>query len=495
METWVAFVGYCAIAIWVGVRAGRRGDVAAGADFWTAGRNLSGFEVGVSLSAGFLSVSWSCVYAVQLFYWYGLSAIWLMTVPWLVALLGIYWLTRRYHSLDAFSQPEMVARRFGHAARAVVASALAFVFLVWAGAEIYVAANLLAPQLGVERWILIVAIATVVGIYSVAGGFRAVVDTDKLQYAVVTLYILAMAWLAQRGLVAAGTSGAGVGGDVGGAPLLLQLPLTGAKSHLPWHHMLGGGLAMVLLTFVAYLPGWLFETDLWIRVQAARDARAARQGVIFAAANSVLFVGLLPAFIGISALALFPMENGQFPAAIGTEADGIFAALVTSFSPGWLAPLVAMGLVAAAMSTIDTCANVVALSVAYDLLQAHRRPTPEARRLARVATLGAVGGAALFALGTESLWDVFYLSSGVLTTAVAFPVAAVFLPWATGRMVTWSATAGFTGTAGAYFLEVYGPLTGLEPAWLAGSGLGFILWGAAAALVGALAGSWQPPAP
>lgn len=95
-----------------------------------------------------------------------------------------------------------------------------------------------------------------------------------------------------------------------------------------------------------------------------------------------------------------------------------------------------------------------------------------------------MAAAYLFALNTESLWDIFYLSSGVLTTAVAFPVAAVFLPRANPRGVLWSSAAGLGGIILAYFLEVHGPLAAWEPAWLADSGLGFIIWGILAAVAG-----------
>lgn len=71
--TWIAFILYAAAAIALGWSAYRRGG--APADFWTAKRRLDGFSVGLSLSAGFMSVSWSCVYAVQLFYWFGLGGI------------------------------------------------------------------------------------------------------------------------------------------------------------------------------------------------------------------------------------------------------------------------------------------------------------------------------------------------------------------------------------------------------------------------------------
>ncbi len=469
----LAFILFAGAAIALGWRVYRRsrgssGSDGAGNDFWMAGRELDGWSVGLSMSAGFMSVSWSCVYAVQLFYWYGLGALWLITVPWLLSLTGIYLLAGRYHGLAAFSQPEMVGHRFGVQGRRTVAVALGLVFLVWGGAEIYVAATLLSPGMGLSPEAMIVLISVVVGVYATLGGFRAVVATDKLQYALVALYILTMGWLAAKGLGSLGK----------GLPSALA---TGTKSAVGWPHLFSPGLALIALTFLAYLPGWLFETDLWLRVQAARNAGAARKGVAVAGLNALVFVGILPLFIGVAALALFPVEGGIYPAAVGREGDAIFAALVTAFAPGWVTVLVSVGLVAAAMSTIDTAANVMALGVSYDLLEDRR---DAGGRGPQLATAGAVLAAALFALNIESLWDLFYLSSGVLTTAVAFPVAAVFLPWANARGVRWSALAGLVGIMLAYVLETRGSLTGWEPGWLAESGLGFILWGLLSAAVG-----------
>jgi SSS family solute:Na+ symporter len=368
----------------------------------------------------------------------------------------------------------MVGQRFGAGARRIIALALAFVFLVWGGAEIYVAASLLAPGLGIARSSAILGIGLVVAIYATLGGFRAVVATDKLQYAIVALYVLAMAWLAFRGLRREGT-------------MVPEPTLQGLHSGRPWTDLFAPGAAIIVLTFVAYIPGWVFETDLWVRVQAARSDRAARRGVLLAGVNALFFVGLLPLAIGVAALALFPLEGGASPAAVGVEGDAIFAALVERYAPTWLEVLVAMGLVAAAMSTIDTCANVMALAIGYDLFELHRRRN--GARASRWVTAGALAAACVFALNTESLWDIFYLSGGVLSTAVAFPVAAVFLPWASARGVRFSALAGLVGTGLAYALESRGALAGIEPEWLAGSGLGFVLWGLGAAAVGYLSGA------
>lgn len=471
LVAWLALAGYAVAAVGLGWAAHRRRD--AGAAYWTASRQLSAASVGLSISAGFMSISWSCVFAVQLFYWYGLGAAWLITIPWLAALAGIYALSGRYRSLPAFSQPEMVGERFGHGAKRIVALALVFVFLVWGGAEIYVAANLLAPGLGVSTPTMVLVIAVIVGLYATLGGFRGVVSTDKLQYSLVALYIGVMAWLAFVGLRASGLGS-------------LATALEGARSSAPWTDLFAPGLGIIALTFVAYLPGWLFETDLWLRVQAARDRAAARRGVLLAGINALLFVGLLPLFIGVAALSIFPMEAAGFPAEIGNEGDAIFAALVQRFAPAWLEALVGIGLAAAAMSTIDTCANVMALSIAYDIWGVHE--SPGSARRSQVVTAASIAAAAVFALRTESLWDMFYLSSGILTTTVAFPVAAVLLPWVTRRMVVASATSGFAATFIFYFLESRGMLDGIQPAWLTDSGLGYILWGGAAAALGAIAG-------
>ena len=84
MMTWIVFISYSLITIILGWLSHRKKD--RGAEFWTAGRGLNGISAGLSISAGFMSVSWSCVYAVQLFYWYGLGGLWLVTIPWLIAL-------------------------------------------------------------------------------------------------------------------------------------------------------------------------------------------------------------------------------------------------------------------------------------------------------------------------------------------------------------------------------------------------------------------------
>lgn len=83
-----------------------------------------------------------------------------------------------------------------------------------------------------------------------------------------------------------------------------------------------------------------------------------------------------------------------------------------------------------------------------------------------------------------SAWDVFYLSSGVLTTAVGFPVAAVFIKKVRTRAIFWSSVSGFAGTILFYFLEKSEFFRAIEPRFMSESGVGFILYGIVSAFIG-----------
>ncbi len=465
--SWITFIAYGGVTILLGRVAARRFKEEE--DFWTAGKDLGAISVGLSLSAGFMSISWSCVYAVQLFYWYGIGALWLVTIPWIIALTGIYFLAKKYHNLSSFSQPEMLEKRFGKKVKKVVAFSLAFVFLVWGGAEIYVAAVLLAPDLRISVDFVILIISLFIAFYTVSGGFRAVVLTDKLQYGIVAIYILLMGIIAYNGLRTEGID-------------IFEVTAKGVKSGIAWGDIFSPGIALISLTLIAYLPGWLFETDLWLRIQAAKNSTSAKRGVIIAGFNGLIFVGILPLFIGISALYLFPAKNGVIPSVVGNDGDAIFSAILTNYAPEWIKIFASLGLVAAAMSTIDTCINVMALSLGYDIADINNGKNPI--RSAKIFTVISVVLTTLFALFITSLWDIFYLSSGILTTAVALPVASVFIKKIKAKPLLWSSVAGFVGTVLFYFLEKAKYFMSIEPQILLDSGVGFIFFGIISAITG-----------
>ncbi len=479
---WLGFALYSVIVLLVGFLSYRRQKTQTNAnasqDFWTASQKLSGWASGLSISASMMSISWSCVYGVQLFYWYGVGGLWLLGIPWLLAMLGFYLLAPRLRNLPAFSQPEMVGRRFGLRARQMLAVPLAFVYMVWCGAELYAAAQILTPLFNTNFYLILFLMAFVVATYSALGGLAADVSTDQIQFVLVAFFITTIAYLGSAEILKQGDFSA----------WLSQLP-TPPKAQAPARSWLSTGVALIAITFIAYLPGWLVTTDVWIRMQASRSAAEARKGVAIAAMNSLLFVTIGPLLIGLAALYLYPPQGANIPAEL---ADGtkIFAVLMKDYAPVWLNVLLTVSLAAAAMSTIDTTGNVLALSLSYDIIEpiSERRLSTKTRRLLpRLISVAAIAVAFLYALVIESLWDIFYLSSGILTTTIFIPMMAIFLPSAASRQVHAAIITGFAGTLLFYFLEARQYLAGWEPQWLAETGLGYILWGLLAALLAFIA--------
>ncbi len=474
---WIGFGAFCCIVLGIGfriyLREARAGKQLNSNEFWNAKKSLSASSVGLSISASMMSISWSCVYGVQLFYWYGIGAAWLLAIPWLMAMLGFYLLAPRFRRLRAFSQPEMVGQRFGQRARQLLAVPLAIVFLIWCGAEMYAAAIILAPLLHTTKYVMLAIIASVVSTYSFLGGFAAVVSTDKFQYFLAAFFIATMTFFGGQAVLQ----------QTSFADFLATLP-TPPKANASTAAFFAAGPALIMMTIASYLPGWLVETDVWIRLQAARSDTKARQGVAIAATNSFIFVGSLPMIIGLSALYLYPPINGVIPPAL-KDGSVIFVKLMQDYSPVWLNVFLGVGLAAVAMSTIDTCGNVAALSTCYDIVTPSLRQRSPDRllKLSRWMSVLALAAAFSFSLFIESLWDIFYLSSGILTTTIFLPMVALFLPNTKPQQVQAAIVAGFVGTLLFYFFESRGHLTAFEPPWLAATGLGYILWGFAASLL------------
>ncbi len=475
---WAGIVLYSLTVIGIGfyvwLRDKKRGKEQDNVAYWEASRNLSAWSVGLSISASMMSVSWSSVYGVQLFYWYGLGGGWLLIVPWLLTMAGFFVLAPVFRKFHVFSQPQLLEKRFGKRTRQLLAPTLILVFTIWAGAEIYAAGILIAPFLKISVPQTLFLIAFIVAVYSYSGGFEAVVSTDKIQFVLVAVFISAIAFLGVNALPPQASLW-----HTPPPPKMQQIPV-----------LFSPGWALIIMTFLAYMPGWIVETDVWIRLQAARTDGQARKGILIAGFNSALFVGILPFLIGASALILFPPVNGQAPAEIQDGAL-IFTVMMQKYAPLWLNLALSIGLIAAAMSTIDTCGNVVALSFSHDLMEpvlAKRWDQARLNRFARFSSVGAIFLAFVYALFTESLWDIFYLSSGLLTTTVFLPVTAVFIKSLRTPEVNRSIVLGFLATVVFYFMEAHGLLHGLEPAFIARTGLGYILWGFIAALAGLLSG-------
>jgi Na+/proline symporter len=417
----------------------RRGRDAEG--FWTAHRSLSGWSLGMSISASMLSVSWSLVYGVELLYRWGPGGAWLLGIPWLLVLGLFGLLAPRLRRFQAFSQGELFGALFGPLLRWVTVAVLVAVFLAWCGAEIAAAGELLAPLLASTPRLAMAAIAILVASYTWAGGFRSVVATDVAQFLIIVGFLVV------------------VGGRATGGP---------AGALASWRELPGPSPAVVAITLVAYVTGWLAEADIWLRLTAASSDREARRALAVTGIASVVFVLALPAILAARAHAMFPDPSALHGPVLG--------ALLRELMPPSLRLVLLGGLAAVALSTVSTTANVVAVTVARDGL-GWRGSTGRDLALSRWTSAGATLAALGVAFASRSLAELFYLSAGLLAAGLFWPTLALLWPDPPRRAARVGAIVGLLAVASAFAADHLGAFGQLFPVPVREMGIGYIVPG------------------
>ncbi|MCJ7543056.1 MAG: sodium:solute symporter family protein [Phycisphaerae bacterium] len=450
---WAALITYSVLMVVIGVitrtSAQRlRRASSEHLEFWIAQRQLPGWWLAVSLTAGWLMLGWLS-YGMAQVYKYGATGLWILPIPWFILCFIIVAMAPLVRRIGAVSLPEAFHKRYGLSARALLAGLSFFVFILWTQAELFIGGQIISPFLGLQDspWLVVALLVLPVMIYMCLGGFRAVVFTDVVQFGFMAVFMIILA------AVAVGAAHRASAGDILGA-LAQATPPAGAKGDVFSLGSLGWVFPLVLL--LGFLPGWMVEQDLTLRLQAARTTRDARRASLLALVLITVFILVLPSLVAFCAIVAFP-PTGTMPARqLGSDATNIVAAFITTMHPA-LSVFMILGVIACQMSTVDTFANVSAMPLAYDIFVPgvlKGRPSARMRvRIGQLATLVALIVAALLAMISRSLGDVYNISSGVLSACIAVPALFVFWKRTTLPAVLSAAIAGFVGTVGMYFLE------------------------------------------
>ncbi|MHC4946009.1 MAG: sodium:solute symporter family protein [Planctomycetota bacterium] len=482
--SWVVFVLYAAAVIGMGFWARnlhkKRQMEHKNLEFWMANRELPGWRLGISLTSGWLMLGW-IGFGMSQIYAYGATGLWLLQIPWFFLTIIIIILVPFFRRVAAVSLPQAVGRRFGASARYLTAAFSACVFLSWTGAELVMVKTLVAPSLGFGEdlavWALVLFIIPII-IYTVLGGFRAIITTDLIQFLIMVLFIIVLGCWAYSKASAAAPEG------ILAALKDVTPPWAGDKVTLNLNFL---GWIFPVACLIGYLPGWLIEQDLCLRINAAPTTGQARVGAVLGFIFITTFIIVIPAIVAFCALIVFN-PAGADAAAVGADYTGIILAFIQQM-PAWLAVLMFLGLVACQMSTVDTFSNVTAMPLAYDLIQPiamKNAPKEKVAGMARFITALAVILALVYAFIADTLGDVYYLSSGVLSASIAIPTLAIFWKRSTTPGVVIASLIGAIATFGMYYWE-YKVLqyadaaqpnyyTDVLPVWLA-NGYGYLYIG------------------
>ena len=390
---WLIILGYLAVVLGIaGWAFLRRKDTPD--DYFLADRNLGWFIVGASIFASNIGsehivglAGAGATSGVALAH-YELHAWCLLVLAWVFVPF--------YLRSKVFTMPEFLERRFSPAARWVLSliSLISYVLTkiavgIFAGGIVFAA---LLPDLQIEIlgvvwnsfWIGSVVVILLTGLYTVAGGMKAVAYTEALQTFILVIGSGLLTWYGLSYL--GGWSGFRAsldpdmfnlwkplipdGMDGTWAPVMEEGRIAWYfNQNYPWLGML----------FAAPVIGlWYWCTDQYIvqRALGARNETEARRGSIFAG-----LLKLLPVFIfiipGMIALAIartgdFEPMNALVDAqgnVVTGAAQGAFPLMVTSILPVGIRGIVVAGLLAALMSSLAGVFNASSTLFTMDLYQ------------------------------------------------------------------------------------------------------------------------------
>jgi SSS family solute:Na+ symporter len=330
----------------------------------------------------------------------GLTGAWWLLVGSIgLVILGVFF-ARRVRAAALYTLPELVERQYD---RRMSLAASILIVIAWVGvvAGQIVAAGAVLSILGIGSVAFWMTVFTIVFVaYAILGGQFSIIRTDVFQAVILFLGIFAALAL--------------VFSQVGGLDGL-KVSLPPGYFSFPISTEFDGKmlLSFLILVGATYVVG----PDMYSRLFCAKGEKTAQRSAILSA---FLFIPLAFAiiFIGMSARVLYPEIS----------AEGAFPQVITSMlSPG-LSGLILAALVAALMSSADTCLLTQGVILTEDIIK-RVRPALDERKtilLTRLSLVG-LGLVALgLALALKGVISSLLFAYTIFTCGLVVPVVAGF---------------------------------------------------------------------
>ena len=423
------------------------------ADFLLAGRKLtlpvfvatlvSTFYGGIFGISEFVGFSGLGCWLVQGIFWY------------VVYLLFAIFLAGRIRSLQFYTIPDILEDRYGRGAALLGGI---FTFVMVNPAPYILSLGIIVSMLcgcSLASAVIIGTLITVV--YTISAGFRGVVYTDALQFVLMYLGFLLLAYFVVERWTAPGYElwaravpvalpwylqpVAIVVGKVVFAVAFLQQNLTqvaGFEHHLT----LTGGMSWGYILAWAGIACWVFvDPNFYQRCYAARNPGVARRGILFA----VVLWAIFDILTCTTALYAFAAHNAG--AIVIGDSKLAYLVLAKTVLPSPLKGLFLAGVISTIMSTADSFLFAGAINISRDYYWRWFNRQAEAKQMVLVTRLAIIATAVLaagLALAMPSVVDLWYTLGTIGVSALLVPMMFTFIG---NRRLPWTASASMLAGA------------------------------------------------
>lgn len=362
----VYLLGIVALSVWIGARQKKQSD------YYLAGNRLGAWSIAGSMIATQCSAISLIGAPAFIALKEGGGLKWLqyeLAVP--LAAIGILYLVSGYKKAGATTIFSAVENRLGSSAR----KTLSLLFIAGRGLATGVALYAMSVVVAVCLDLSVVSSILIVGglslVYTTIGGIEADIYSDILQLLILWLSALACGIVL---LFLIDSPSEALGAFDSSRLSIYQLSgngLNDGASYSLWPMLIGG--------FFLYLAYYGCDQSQAQRLLAAKDLHTARKAILL---NGTLRLPLVLTYCAFGVLLglFFQQSDWLQGKMIGQNPDFIAPYFIIEYMPTGLKGIIVSGILAAAMSSLDSNINSLSASLENDFLKGRSIPLPGFRK-------------------------------------------------------------------------------------------------------------------
>ena len=394
-------------------------------DYYVAGRTLGPLVLMATVCATIIGGS-GLMGRAGVAYSSGFKAV-LTAIPYLLGMLLFSAYSGRISDVgiqhNITSIPELFERRFGKAAKLILAAMVAFTMMGTVASQVTATATILkmlGGEIGISYELGACIACAVFIVYTATSGLFGVVYTDVLQFYMLILFVyilIPIASIMKVGSISAFTANLD--------PSLVKPYINGD----------------ILGDIVTYLVFTMAGAEMWQRAFAAKDRKAAKKGMFLGTIVYGVTIGLV-FFMGIVAHQII----GDDVLAQYGSTDATIPALAIAVLPIGLTGLALAGIISVIMSTADSYLLVSVQTCVHDIGKSIRPDMKEKTemRLSRGFAVVLSVGALIIALYIKNAYNILMFAWSFYAAAAGLPAfAALFWKKATKAGIIAGMLSGF----------------------------------------------------